>query len=214
MIKKEFINPWKLGNGAKLMEWSWIGNHLTNALMNKYLTGEWVGDTVVVIGDYAEQDYEHENYSDTLNKIRKRFKLDGRVDENGYEYSLFNYVYEKFKDISSEVDTSYHPEARYIFNTKLKEYIDLKECPLNMENKEKGWSFTIHPLSLLLAMGNGRGGGDYYRKANNADLIGSWVSSSKYIEVSDKLIFNDCVEFYPDFTEDNRYLVYREECDY
>ena len=53
----------------------------------------------------------------------------------------------------------------YLVNYDKKEYVDKSKCP----NKE-GW--RIHPLPLLTAEGNGRGGGDYH--GDGMDYVGSW----------------------------------------
>jgi len=53
-------------------------------------------------------------------------------------------------------------EYRYILNHTKQLYVDKNKCK-NM----------IHPLPLLTAEGNGRGGGDY--KGANLELVGSWA---------------------------------------
>ena len=52
------------------------------------------------------------------------------------------------------------PQNRYIVNHTLREYVD-----------KQGRQF--HPLSLLTAEGNGRGGGDYHGSCE--DLVGRWA---------------------------------------
>jgi hypothetical protein len=51
-------------------------------------------------------------------------------------------------------------EFQYILNHSKKQYVDKKDK-------------YIHPLSLLTAEGNERGGGDYYGK--DKDLVGTWA---------------------------------------
>lgn len=59
-------------------------------------------------------------------------------------------------------------------------------------------------------MGNDRGGGDYRRSnGENFNLVGSWCSSTRYVEVSN----DECTpagykEFAPDFTENNPLIPY------
>jgi hypothetical protein len=55
---------------------------------------------------------------------------------------------------------------RFLVNLDKKEYVDKTEVP-----EIDGWQ--IHPLPLLTADGNGRGGGDYYGEDRDG-LIGSW----------------------------------------
>jgi len=59
------------------------------------------------------------------------------------------------------ISTFKQTENRYIINHTKKQYV----------NKTK--SSDIHPLALLVAEGNQRGGGDYY--GNNAELCGTWA---------------------------------------
>jgi len=61
---------------------------------------------------------------------------------------------------------------RYVVNHTQKLYVDK-----NMKDDE-GWS--IHPLSLLTAEGNGRGGGDY--RGNNDQLVGTWARNVISVE--------------------------------
>ena len=63
---------------------------------------------------------------------------------------------------------------RFIINHSKKEYID-KEAIEGVE----GW--RVHPLPLLTAEGNGRGGGDYRKEDNR---IGSWARDN--VSVSKK----------------------------
>lgn len=60
------------------------------------------------------------------------------------------------------VPSNYH----YLVNYDKKEYVDKTKCPNN-----NGW--TVHPLPLLTAEGNGRGGGDYGGDDVN-EYVGSW----------------------------------------
>ncbi len=60
---------------------------------------------------------------------------------------------------------------RFIVNHTKKLYVDK-----NLEHDD----FDYHPLSLLTAEGNGRGGGDY--KGQNMDLIGTWARDVLSVE--------------------------------
>lgn len=67
---------------------------------------------------------------------------------------------------------------KYIVNHTKNEYINVSEY-IQRSTFEEGW--TQHPLSLLTAMGNGRGGGDYYSPVN-AHMIGKWAGDVISIE--------------------------------
>jgi hypothetical protein len=57
---------------------------------------------------------------------------------------------------------------RYIVNHTKKQYVD-KE----MMKAEPMYGLRVHPLSLLTAEGNGRGGGDY--RGAHEELVGTWA---------------------------------------
>ena len=59
--------------------------------------------------------------------------------------------------------------------------------------------YKVAPLSLLLALGNGRGGGDY--RGNNCKYVGSWCKTTKYITVQNEKPSEDYKEFKPNFAE-------------
>lgn len=42
--------------------------------------------------------------------------------------------------------------------------------------ENNGW--TVHPLPLLTAEGNGRGGGDYHEQNPDIELVGTWARDS------------------------------------
>lgn len=70
-------------------------------------------------------------------------------------------------------------EGKFLVNHDKKEYIDIE----HYTEKSMCDDWCPHPLSLMTAMGNGRGGGDY-RSPVNADMIGSWAMDT--ISVEDK----------------------------
>jgi hypothetical protein len=78
-------------------------------------------------------------------------------------------------------------EYRYIINHSKNLFIDKNS--LNSTG-------NIHPLSLLTAEGNGRGGGDYM--GHNKELCGKWARD--IISVND-VVPSEFEEFHPDFSE-------------
>ena len=206
--KKEFLNPHSLDNGAKLMEWSYQGNRMVNALFN-LLQSDWQGDRVYVVGDYADssENYEEDNnWLPTYNAVAKELGFKGKLTENGYEYTLHDHVYNNFKNISNEVDSEcIENGARYIFNNQLKCVIDLTKLPVTYEGFDawtgKPYCMYISPLSLLLAMGNGRGGGDYHNCYPAFSEVGLWCASSQDIEISMDMLHPDYDEFEVEFSE-------------
>lgn len=87
---------------------------------------------------------------------------------------------------------------RFIYNHALKEYIDILHCPHCCDGDNWMQRF-ISPLLLLIAMGNGRGGGDYYNYENEK-LVGTWCDSISSVEITiepkDELGYE---EVHPDF---------------
>ena len=65
---------------------------------------------------------------------------------------------------------------KYLVNHSKQWYVDLNKYKAN--NDYSGW--IIHPLPLLVAVGNGQGGGDYY--GINSYLVGDWAFDEISIE--------------------------------
>lgn len=199
--KKEIVEPWAINCGAKLMEWSYCRAEMACALMN-LMAGKWKGDRVYVVGDYAEADNPNEPFYLALSETLKEI---GCGD-------LYGYASKNFKNITAEVDTEYKGWQR-IYNHETKQFIELEQCPVEWawyDTEEKEWFISkVAPLSLLLAMGNGRGGGDYHSDHNNYDLVGSWCDSVRSIEVTNDRIEGTSYKlFAPDFTENKPLIPY------
>lgn len=205
--KREVLYSFDFGNGQKLMEWSWNGNPMVRAMLN-LMEDEWKGDRVYVCGDYAEDDSCEpwsDAYRDTLSEIPDGIYSASstflhRIPDDK-ELIEFRDNFDNTKEVSVE-----DFEWRYIYNHDLHCYIDLKHCPLEWawfgkdENgNDNECASSIFPLSLLLAMGNGRGGGDY--RGDNDDLCGSWCDSVQSIEITQEKLDCDYEEYCPDFTE-------------
>lgn len=81
-----------------------------------------------------------------------------------------NNLYDCAHDIQEETEKKYEDcvttprEFKYLVNLTKKQYIEL---PTHNPNK-----WQVHPLPLLTAFGNGRGGGDYYKDDKR---VGSWA---------------------------------------
>ena len=134
-------------NGAKLMEHSYLRNNFTEVvvkqLLNKKARLAWVGD-------YAEPD-------DVENELAKKFI---EIEEKEKLYRV--------KPRLSKMENSY---GLCFINHSKKEYFYMDDYVFN--TKKDKWGFIIHPLPLLTAIGNGKGGGDY--QGLHMDLIGHWA---------------------------------------
>lgn len=199
MDKKQYIQS----NGfVKLMEWSYNRNP-TVLKLEELINGDWKGDHVYVIGDYADSECA-DYHADVIQKIEKEY-LDGS------DLSLYDHVRYGFRRI--DYDENIYNEYRYIFNHNTHQYVDMEHCPLRVNTgpfKEHGkwYHATIAPLPLLLALGNGLGGGDY--RGNNDHLVGSWAKDSDKLEICEELKFPEYKELQPKFYE-NELVPYTEK---
>ncbi len=140
---------------AKLMEHSWWENNFCRALAKTLVDNP---AKVCWCGDYAEEDECSElgfNYNDVWGE------KDGCSIE-GTDFSLSS--------------------VKYLVNNDKRCYVDLEEyysmCNRPEELQGKMYDRCIFPISLLTALGNGRGGGDY-REEN--DDVGSWAFDEIYL---------------------------------
>lgn len=200
MDKKEFLHPHRYDNGMKLMEWSYENNYLVNTMLN-LMKNKWKGDRVYVIGDYADMTVYGENdmlWHDTLEKLEAEFGVhDGDYENYPDSYSLHEVAYKTFKHIGKAKTRAEKTSVRYLYNHAKKQVVDLMDC------EEDPWGYTIAPISLLLAIGNDRGGGDFHEGCRGYEHVGEWVSTSSSIEVSAKPLpgCEDYEKFIPGFYE-------------
>lgn len=81
---------------------------------------------------------------------------------------------------------------------------------LHSKNKKEVFGVTkISPLTLLLAMGNGLGGGDYH-KDDDSQVVGLWTKDVGKIRTSNKKPAG-YKEVSFDFTEEKELIPYTEE---
>lgn len=149
--KREFIRTWVsshvYGCGSKLMEHSYLNNTFTSTV--EFLLspeGPFWKSRVVWAGDYADEE-------PVLDESREKENV--YTMANNEEHKLYS---------SSHPFTEKYP---FIVNHSKRQAIHKGTVdPCKRE-------FVIHPLSLLTAEGNGRGGGDYH--GTNEALVGSWA---------------------------------------
>lgn len=139
------ICSWDFGNGAKLMEHSYIGNHFVNAVMVA-LADIYNGQPFAWVGDYADE--VGKNQLDL-------YSIASEISDE----SLDNY--RKWYDHKEE-----KAQYRYMLNYTKHQYIVMPPF--------KSGVWQIHPLPILCATSNGRGGGDYYGEIHKDD-VGTWA---------------------------------------
>lgn len=145
--------PQDMGSGLKLMEHSWIGNDFVNGVLEAIWDSP---SRVAWVGDYAD-------------------------DESDFHERYTKQVYEAVWGEDKEPERTFFRipkihKTGFIFNHDRRQYIDLERyakaaafCP----SWDKGATWVTHPLPLLTAIGNGRGGGDY--SGTNEKMVGSWA---------------------------------------
>ena len=166
-----------MGQGLKLMEHSYIGNTVMNAVERLIIPdGAWHKSRLVWAGDYADHE---EGYP----------KRDGKHDNN--IHTITDDEGTKIKPKTRKVPKKY----KYLVNHTKEEYIDLSK----IVDDEDG--YRIHPLSLLTCEGNGRGGGDFH---GDDDRIGRWARDVISLEESVSETF---YEMDGQFYEDRRAFI-------
>ena len=168
-------------NGLKLMEHSYIGNNFVNAV----LTELWKKPARVAwIGDYSDA-YQGDRYEEKLSHD-----------------AFMRYYHAAWKDRDKHrvrpapsVIIDMGSTERYLINHTQRSYIDIADyIALNTLTEKGAWrngaydpnatyEMCVHPLPLLTACGNNRGGGDYYHPRPDHALAGSWAFDR--IECSD-----------------------------
>lgn len=160
------------GNGFKIMEHSYIGNNFTETVVKQLLEKP---GYLAWVGDYAEiGDVKSDSASEFIEKERKF--------GNGLKYNK-----------PKKVNLMENSLMLIIFNHTKKEYINMFDYCNKQTPDECGC--IIHPLPLLTAIGNGKGGGDYYSDVCE-DMVGYWACD--LIEAG---WFNDSTKYYKDITE-------------
>jgi hypothetical protein len=170
----EWIQPHDFDNGAKLMEHSYLTNNFVEAVEFLLLDdGEdksrWAGQRIVWAGDYADPE--------------------AKEGETLYESS-------QDKDKLGMLIEAIPPNYYYLVNWDRQEFVDKTKCkPIN-----GNWNVNemkVHPLPLLTAEGNGRGGGDYH--GNSMELIGTWARDRISVMKEPPIGFTEII---PNFTTD------------
>jgi len=141
---------------AKLIEHSYFGNTLMDAvasILHNYET------KLAWVGDYAEGG----EVEKITNGEASYTECWGGTDENGDE------IEDKAQTIFDKVKFDY--SHKYLINLTKKEYISFDDYMAKATNE---WQYN--PISILTAIGNGHGGGDYHSKSKkNMALVGTWA---------------------------------------
>ena len=157
------------GSGLKLTEHSYIGNGFVNVIAN------YIVENAVKLwwcGDYAEEsDFQNE----------KEFT---RIYKHAWDYK--EEAHTTLPDCKKDFDWS---QQWYFVNVSKREYVKMPK------QKEEEYDFTYNCISLLTAVGNGRGGGDYWRE-DMQSVVGYWAGDVVYLTLKkpDDAMFCDITE--------------------
>lgn len=160
---------------AKLMEHSWWYNPTLRCVCGMIYHNP---THVLWVGDYSNDGYPvnglEENEMNAHWRKAWLEKKKGGLKQRGL-------------DGSKQIDI----DNKFIVNHTTYEYID---CAKYMKEAGKdGW--IVHPLSLLTAIGNGLGGGDYY--GINKECVGMWACDIISVEDTPPEDYIECdVIFY------------------
>lgn len=151
------VNDW---NGRKLMEHSWIGNSFMDAISERIHNKP---ANIVWCGDYADEPQDFV----TIDWINYKTIYPEKSREP-----------QRLEELPEKFDYSH----KYLVNHTNKCYVDFDLYMSKCKDKD-GW--ILHPLSLLTAVGNGRGGGDYHEDCVDYYMVGAWAGNN--IEITDKV---------------------------
>ena len=155
---------------AKLMEHSWFENDMLKCISNfiyqKPSEVFWVGD-----------------YADSVNKKINTLSVE-RIKE------IYNLTYrnkdDNIKELSLKSANQISLKDRFLVNHTKKIFID-GNLYFDLAQDTDGW--CTHPLSLLTALGNGQGGGDYF--GVDKEKVGAWAGDLISVEDKAPLCFED-----------------------
>lgn len=174
------FSPYDYQNGMKLMEHSYIGNQLVDSVVAKALyvsvsTGKTV--TLAWVGDYAtlEEDIRTGYYTGQNRDYERIFNRAQRAADNEVD---------RIPPDDEEIKKAFKNVNNVVFyNNIRKEKLSLQDyrkaqianrlangLPPYRDDPE---DFIIHPIPLLTALGNGKGGGDY--SGSCMEWIGKWA---------------------------------------
>jgi hypothetical protein len=145
-------------NPIKLMEHSWLKNPFLMAMTKQLYNHR---GKLVWCGDYAGEPDDFKN-----------------IGWTSYG-EIYNCNDDRLEILPNDGDFDY--THKYLLNMTKKVYVDFNLYISKCDSD--GW--IVHPLSLLTAVGNGRGGGDYYDEYPDAYLVGSWAGDE--LKVVDKV---------------------------
>lgn len=181
---------------AKLTEFSYIDNWFMLAVAKQLYNRK---GRLVFVGDYAELDEVATSHDGTQLPLSNKEAYEGGFvarDENGeivkdvdgytvYTESLPENT--KVAHLTYNADKGFDLMGKVFINHTTKEYIDIDNF---YELSKFTWDnndaeiWCMSPISLMTAVGNDRGGGDYHDQFPCFNRVGSWAYDE--LEIKDK----------------------------
>ena len=191
LIKNGEVTPVENTSGAKLMEHAYYNNDFVDSVMSELAFHgparvAWVGDYANDrYGDIYETKLPDEVFDDVYHTVWDC----GETEEDYREYKA------RLEKLTPEWESrTQKRKYKYLVNHTLKAYVNLETHRKQnkqtstyydyLSKKYRTERFCIHPLPLLTACGNGRGGGDYHDKYPGYADVGTWAFDE--LEVLDK----------------------------
>ena len=186
---RAWIEPHTFDYGSKLAEWSAFGS-LVPLVLERLLSrgGMFYRTRFVCAGDYADPEMpempemlgtETGNETESpVNLYRKAIGatealLDRGRDQYGNYTNEHRQLFPTLRSLQvddADLKTMYY--SQYFVNHSKKQYLDMKRYT-EQTNESDPIFRKYHPLPLLTAEGNGRGGGDYF--GSEIEKVGIWA---------------------------------------
>ena len=137
---------------AKLLEHSWWQNPFVNAF-SEFLYNK--PSRVIWCGDYADEpdDFNFPNCS-------------------AFYVPSYKEIWSETIATHTVATSNFTLDGKFLLNHDMRQFVDLDEYKLLSTDKD-GW--VIHPLPLLTAVGNARGGGDFHEGNTGYENVGIWA---------------------------------------
>ena len=171
--------------GMKLTEHSYLGNRFVDAVLSSLMDEP---GRLCWLGDYATKgDFDALGVKEETAKLMLAAMGMFCSKDSDPENLYLHYAECRADETAGEM---------FVVNHSKKEYVDLRLCRKLMP--EDRFGLKLHPIPLLTAAGNGKGGGDYH--GSNMGMVGHWccdeiqmmsdVSSLKgYSDVTEDCVF-------------------------
>ena len=167
------VSSYDFGNGAKLMEHSWMKNPFVRFVEKQLMITPqrlvWAGDyadnedpstlTQMEIKALADETCQYTNSNVIKDKGVNLYTLAEIVGKLTHDENVKDKYKHDYKNVAPL-------NARYLINHDKKQFVDKTKTPRDAD----GWQ--VHPLPLLTCDGNGRGGGDF---RGDSSLVGVWA---------------------------------------